>query len=269
MIPIGDSPRSRTTPYVNYALIVLNLMVFVYMLSLSIGQQPMTRAEERAAVVEQTEGVCYGFQAPPEDINRFICRWGFQPGEWFDALRFQHDAPGVGAGQVLLTILTAAFLHAGWLHIGGNMLFLWVFGDNIEDRLGHFRYLLFYLAGAVVAGLAQAAVDTSELIPNVGASGAVAAVLGSYLILHPKARVNVVIPFFVLIFVPIPVPAVVMIGLWFLQNVLSGWAAITDAAAATEGGVAWWAHIGGFVFGMLMTVFFFRRRRAAPKWKEA
>ena len=143
------------------------------------------------------------------------------------------------------------------------MIFLWVFGDNVEDRLGHLTYLLFYLAAGVVAALVQGAVEPTSVIPIVGASGSVAGVLGAYLLFYPKATVYVVIPFFLLIFIPIPLPAVVMIGFWFLQNLLAGVASLGDAANP-DTGVAWFAHLGGFAFGLLIALAFRNRRRPVP-----
>ncbi len=261
MIPIGDSPRSRTTPWITYAIILLNAAVWLYTLGLS-DQVEGTLIEARREFQEQTSGVCYGFETRPTEIDRFYCEWSFQPREFFDVVTGDTAFPGIDRTQVLLSILTSTFMHAGWLHILGNMLFLWVFGDNVEDRLGHFGYLLFYLAGGVFAALSQAAADPDGLVPNVGASGAVAAVLGAYLVLYPKATVNVVIPFFILIFIPIPVPAALMIGLWFLQNLLAGVATISETSAG--GGVAFFAHIGGFAFGFLLTLLVLRPALRRP-----
>lgn len=228
-----------------------------------------TRRQADQAVTALADGPCYGLETSPTEVDRFYCRWSLQPAEFFDAIR--GDAPPVSHPQprweIVITIITAMFLHGGWLHIGGNMLFLWVFGDNIEDRLGHLPYLLFYLAAGVAASLVQGLLDTTSVVPVLGASGAVAGVLGAYIVWFPKATVSVVIPFFVLIFIPIPVPAVVMIGIWFLQNLLAGFATL-GAAAAPDQGVAWFAHIGGFLFGMLMALLFIRRgRRRAPRWR--
>ena len=267
MIPVGDSTRRRRTPWVNYLFILANIAIFAYMLSLAIRIDDRSPAQVQQDFAEQRATVCYGFPAPPTPSDEFVCRWAFQPREFFDA------AGGASPGgqdrlAVLITIVTSMFLHGGWLHIGGNMLFLWVFGDNVEDRLGHLPYALFYLAAGGVAALIQGAIDTSSLIPVLGASGAVAGVLGAYLIWYPRATVNVVIPFFVLIFIPLPVPAFIMIGLWFVQNLLAGYATITDAASP-GGGVAWFAHIGGFVFGMLIAalVAFARIGRPPPRWR--
>jgi membrane associated rhomboid family serine protease len=254
VIPIGDSPRRRTTPWVTRAIILANLLVFAWVLTLST--ELPEGAAARASVAEQTTGDCYGFATAPTEVDRFYCRWSFQPREFLDVAQDRAALPGVDRALVLVTILTSIFLHAGWLHILGNMLFLWVFGDNVEDRLGHIGFLLFYLAGGVIASLAQAWVDTNSLVPVVGASGAVAAVLGAYLIYFPKATVTTLLP--IPIPIPFAVPAVLMIGIWFLQNLLAGVASVSSVDAP-GGGIAFFAHIGGFVFGALAVLLFLRR----------
>lgn len=254
----------------NYLFILINIGVFVYMVSLTTDLDGRTQGQVREDFIEQTTTVCYGFEAPPTEADRFVCEWAFQPQEFFDAAEGEPDLGGQDRWAVLITIVTSMFLHGGWLHIIGNMLFLWVFGDNVEDRFGHLGYTLFYLLAGGIAALIQGLIDTTSLIPVLGASGAVAGVLGAYIVWFPKATVNVVIPFFILIFIPLPVPAFVMIGLWFLQNLFSGYATIADAAAPDQG-VAWFAHIGGFLFGMLTVLVLFRglgERRAPPRWRS-
>ncbi len=254
MIPIHDSPSRRTTPWVTYAIIAVNLIVFVRMLSLSTDT-PATVGATRQALERQTTGDCYGFVTAPAELDRFYCRWSFQPREFLDVVRDRAAFPGIDRGLVLVTIVTSIFLHAGWLHIIGNMLFLWVFGDNVEDRLGHVGFLLFYLVGGVIASLVQAWVDTSSLVPVVGASGAVAAVLGAYLIYFPGATVTALIP--IPIPIPFPVPAVIMIGLWFVQNLLAGVASLSSVEGP-DAGIAFFAHVGGFVFGAVAVALLFR-----------
>lgn len=265
MIPIGDSPRSRRTPWVNYALILANIGVFIYMFSLSNVVPGRTQALRDFR--DQTNGECYGFQTSPTDADQFVCKWAFQPQEFFDTLRDQSDVAQPDRRVILFSILTSLFMHAGWLHIAGNMLFLWVFGDNVEDRLGHVGYLLFYLLAGVAATLVQGFIDPTSVVPVLGASGAIAGVLGAYIVYFPRATVTVVIPFFILIFIPIPIPAFFMIGLWFVQNLISGVATINNAATP-DTGVAFFAHVGGFVFGVV-TVWLFLRgagRRAPPRY---
>ncbi|MCS7293978.1 MAG: rhomboid family intramembrane serine protease, partial [Dehalococcoidia bacterium] len=164
---------------------------------------------------------------------------------------------------ILFTIVTSLFIHGGWLHIVGNMLFLWIFGDNVEDRFGHLGYLAFYVLAGVAANVVQAAIDPNSLVPVVGASGAIAGVLGAYLVMFPTAIVHVLVPVFIFFVVPIPVPAVVMIGIWFLQNLLAGFATL-GSAATPDAGVAWFAHIGGFLFGLAFAALFAPSPRRAP-----
>lgn len=256
MIPVRDSVRTRGTPWVNYTLIALNIAVFLYMWQLSTDIAP-GRATANSNFINQTNGVCYGFQTLPTPSDAFVCKWAFQPKEFFDNLGGHSDVPRPDRPVILLSILTGLFLHAGWLHIIGNMLFLWVFGDNVEGRMGHAGYLLFYLLCGIVATLAQGLIDTTSVVPVLGASGAIAGILGAYLVYFPRATVRVVIPFFILILIPIPVPAWLMIGLWFLQNVLQGVAGINNVASP-DAGVAFFAHIGGFLFGMLTVLVFLR-----------
>ncbi len=259
MIPVGDSTRRHSTPWVTYAILLVNFAVFFAMLRMD-ASVPRATGGTVQRFTEQTAGVCYGFRAPPNDLNEFICRWGFQPKEFFDTVRGESGLTGRARWEALFAIVTAVFIHGGWLHILGNMLFLWVFADNIEDRLGHAGFLLFYLAAGVAASLVQGLMDPTNVVPVVGASGAVAGVLGAYLVWFPHATVHVVIPFFILIFLPLPVPAFLMIGLWFLQNLFAGYATIVDTAS-TGGGVAWFAHIGGFLFGALLAATGIGRRR--------
>jgi membrane associated rhomboid family serine protease len=162
----------------------------------------------------------------------------------------------------LLTPVTAMFLHGGWLHVLGNMLFLHVFGDNVEDRLGHGAYLLFYLACGVISFAAQIASLPASAVPTLGASGAIAGVLGAYFLLFPRARVVTLLPIFIF-FTVVEIPAVVFLGLWFLIQFLSG--AATLGRPASAGGVAWWAHVGGFLAGMLLLKAFAQRTKAAGK----
>ncbi|GBD24494.1 hypothetical protein HRbin29_02172 [bacterium HR29] len=261
MIPVGDTPRTRSLPWVNYALIGVNILVFLYTLTLAADLAP-TRLERFAQLRAQTEGVCYGFLAEPTEVNAFYCRWGFQPREFFDAVAGTLPQ-GSDRLAILFTILTSLFIHGGWLHIVGNMLFLWIFGDNVEDRLGHAGYLAFYVLAGAAANVVQASIDPNSLVPVVGASGAIAGVLGAYLVMFPTAVIHVLVPVFIFFLVPIPIPAVVMIGIWFLQNLLAGFATLGDAATP-DAGVAWFAHIGGFLFGFAFAALFAREPRRAP-----
>lgn len=216
MIPVGDSTYRRRTPWVNYLLIAVNVLAFLFELSLGPAADALVR------------------------------QYGVTPALVVAALAGDPRVPSA----VLWTLLTSMFLHAGWLHIGSNMLFLWVFGDNVEDRLGHLRYLFFYLVCGVGASFAQILVDPWSRIPLIGASGAIAGVLGAYLVLYPRAWVTVLVPIFFFLW-PMSVPVILVLGLWFITQLASGVAAVTMASQAT-GGVAYWAHIGGFVLGVLL-----------------
>jgi membrane associated rhomboid family serine protease len=154
------------------------------------------------------------------------------------------------------------FLHGGLMHLGGNMLFLWIFGDNLEDEMGHLGYLLFYLAGGAAAGMAQVASAPSSQVPMVGASGAIAAVMGGYLLMFPRARVDVLV-ILIVIFRVFPLPAWMMLGVWFGLQVFSATAAIADT-----GGVAYWAHAGGFAAGVLLTLPVWLRRGGPAYWQR-
>ena len=223
MIPIGDSVRRRITPYVNVALIAASVLVFLYELSLN-----------------------------NLDVNRFFVDWGVVPVRLVDWLE---DPSGL---EEPATVVSSMFIHGGWLHLIGNMLFLWVFGDNVEEAMGHVRYLAFYLLAGAGAVALQVYVDQDSGVPMVGASGAIAGVLGAYLVLYPRATVSVLIPW-LWFFGAFPVPAAVLIIFWFLLQLLAGVAALGTATGVTEG-VAFWAHVGGFLTGLAL-VWVFRRRR--------
>lgn len=212
MIPIWDDAPRRAWPIVTILLIAANLAAFFYELSLG----------------SELPGFIAGHGAIPEQIFSLL-----------------------GAGRfvsVALVLGVSMFLHAGWLHIGGNMLFLWVFGDNVEDRFGHTVFLIFYLFAGMVSMLAHAFSEPFSTAPAIGASGAVAAVLGAYLVLFPRSRVTVIVPLF-LFFPVFQVSAVVVLGFWFFGQVASGVLALSGATLAP---VAWWAHIGGFATGMVL-----------------
>ena len=217
MIPLYDTLRPRRFPIVNWLLIALNVLVFLYELGLS-----------------------------PSAVDRLTRTWGLVP-----SVLAAH--PGVA----WITILTSMFLHGGWFHILSNMWVLYIFGDNVEDRLGPGRYLFFYLLSGVAAGLLQSLVLRASSVPMIGASGAIAGVLGAYLVLYPRARVASLVPI-LFIFTIIEIPATLFLLFWFVSQLFSGWLTLGGASGS---GVAWWAHVGGFLFG-LATVFIFAPRRA-------
>ena len=170
----------------------------------------------------------------------------------------------VPAEFALSSLVTSIFLHGGWLHVVGNMWYLWIFGDNVEDRLGHGRYLVFYLLCGVIAGLAQTVVSPDSYIPTIGASGAIAGVMGAYFVLYPQSRVLTLIPLFIFIEI-VEIPAVFFLGFWFLMQLFSGAGSIAHTTGS-QGGIAFWAHVAGFVVG-LVGVFVFRRpERQRVEW---
>jgi membrane associated rhomboid family serine protease len=220
MLPLSDHNPRRIVPVINYLLIAANVLMFFW--ELSLGPY----------------------------IERDLMIVSFVPARFWAAPFYPPN---------LLSILISMFLHAGWLHLGGNMLYLWIFGDNIEDRLGHFKYLIFYLLCGLVATMTHAVMNAGSRLPSIGASGAIAGVLGAYIVLFPKARVTTLIPIFV-IFIVRELPAVVVLGLWFVLQFFVGVASIGASSDAT-GGVAVFAHIGGFVAGMALVVLMGGMRR--------
>jgi membrane associated rhomboid family serine protease len=182
-------------------------------------------------------------------LRRFIMTWGLVPAvfDWS-------------------TVITSMFLHGGWEHIIGNMLYLWIFGDNVEDRLGHGRFLFFYITCGIAAALVQTWFNPDSAIPMVGASGAISGVLGAYIILFPHSRVLTLIPLFIFIEI-IEVPAIILLGLWFLLQLLSGVGSLTQPEAG--GGVAFWAHAAGFVAGMALLPFLKRPERQQVEWWDS
>jgi membrane associated rhomboid family serine protease len=233
LIPLRDTIPTRTVPLVNGA--ILAACVGVYALQLLAGSGG-------AALVEA---------------------FGFVPARLF------HSGE-LGPGSLRLGVLGlfgSMFLHGGLLHLAGNMLFLWIFGDNVEDALGHGRYLLFYVASGVLSALLQGAFATTSLVPMVGASGAIAGVLGAYFVLFPHARIVTLVPLFFL-FPLVEVPAFLFLLLWFLLQFWQGSAelAASGNAGAATGGVAWWAHVGGFAAGIALLALLKPRRRPAPRY---
>lgn len=217
MLPIRDTIRSRSFPLVNWLIILANAAAFYY--ELRIG---------------------------PSALNGFIDTWGLVPARFWAAPQ-----------SAWVTIFSSMFLHGGWFHILSNMWILFIFGDNVEDRMGGGRYLVFYLLSGVAAALTQAFFLPDSSSPMVGASGAIAGVLGAYLLLFPRARILSLVPIF-FIFTLIEIPAVVFLLFWFASQLFSGFLSLGGASGS---GVAWWAHIGGFVFGLLGVYLFARRGR--------
>jgi membrane associated rhomboid family serine protease len=219
MIPLDDGPhRVRHFPIVTVCLLILNVSVFLYEVSLGAGAE------------------------------QFIRTYGVVPREILTG----QDVSPAGPYPLWLQLLTSMFLHGGWLHLIGNMIYLCIFGDDIEDVLGRGAYLLFYLGAGVAASLVQLGLSSpSEVTPSVGASGAIAGVLGAYLVFFPRRRIQVMVP--VLFFAIAEVSALILLGFWFLLQFLNGVAALAEGTAQV-GGVAVWAHIGGFVSGVLVAL---------------
>lgn len=229
MIPLKDANRTRTVPAVTLLLIAINAAVFVYQLSLGSG--PLST------------GFFYQFGLVPRALLSF--------GYWQEA--------GILMG--LAPFLTSMFLHGGWMHFLGNMLYLWVFGDNVEDWLGSLRFLFFYLVCGLLAALLQIAVQPGSPIPMIGASGAISGVLAAYLVLFPGARVLTFVPI-LFFFYLVRLPALIFLGLWFLLQFFNGAVSLT-AGDLSMGGTAWWAHIGGFVAGLVLILKARKSRRRA------
>lgn len=231
MIPLRDTNPRRIFPFVTYALVAVNILAFLW--ELSLGSQ----------------------------LERALFAVSFIPARFWITGNWVAD---------LMTIVVSMFLHGGLLHIGSNMLYLWIFGDNIEDRLGHGKFLVFYLLCGYLATLAHAFASPGSRVPAIGASGAIAGVLGAYLILFPHARVLTVIPIFFFITLR-ELPAVIILGLWFVLQLFSGVGSLGVTDAQDMGGVAYFAHIGGFVAGLLLIGLFGgmrgpRRREPPPPW---
>jgi membrane associated rhomboid family serine protease len=228
LIPLSDRNPTRRTPFVTIALIAINIFVFFFVQpDFGTGPDADVFFFENAPIPCQLEQDCPNdrFQLPNGDITQIPDR---------DIVSF------------LAAVVFSTFLHAGLLHIAGNMLFLWVFGNNIEDFLGPVKFLLFYLAAGIAAAFAHVLVNLNEIIPAVGASGAVAGVMGAYIVLHPKARIRVLVPIFIL-WTILELSAFAVLGLWFAYQFLIGF----QEEAIQGGGVAWMAHVGGFVFGVV------------------
>jgi membrane associated rhomboid family serine protease len=183
---------------------------------------------------------------PHEDLNSFLTVFGVVPGAF-----------------VWPTLITSMFLHGSWSHFIGNMLYLWIFGDNVEDRFGHGRYLMFYLLAGIVAALGHIMMDPTSMLPTIGASGAIAGVMGAYFVMYPHSRVLTLLPLFIF-WELIEVPAILLLGFWFLMQLFSA-GTIAMTASTEGGGVAFMAHVAGFAFG-LVAVFLFRKRREPERW---
>jgi hypothetical protein len=227
MLPIRDDQARYSTPWVTWFLIGLNLVIFL---------------------IEST--------LDPRSLNLVIHQFGVVP---YHLAAFLAGSSRFPLPVVVLPFFTSMFLHASWMHVIGNMWFLYIFGDNVEDWLGHFKYLVFYLLTGLIAMMAQVAINLHSSVPSVGASGAIAGVLGAYFVLYPRARV--LTWFFVFV---VWVPAWIILGYWFVLNFLSGTATALAVQGRNMGGVAFWAHVGGFVSGALLVKVFGEREQRYP-----
>jgi membrane associated rhomboid family serine protease len=225
LFPIGDDDREvQSVSYVTYALLVANVLVFF----LQMANPTFT----------------YGWSIIPKEITTGQDLVEPQPISVPGGVAEVPQAPGPPI--IWFTLISAMFMHGGYSHIGGNMLYLWIFGNNVEERFGHVRFLIFYLTSGIIGSLAQIAVGPQSVIPNLGASGAISGIMGAYLVLFPHNRVNAVFLYQV-----ITVPAIVVLGMWIVTQLASGYGSIASTSAST-GGVAYLAHIGGFVAGAVI-----------------
>ncbi|MGB3146327.1 MAG: rhomboid family intramembrane serine protease [Paracoccaceae bacterium] len=222
MFPIRDHHPSLRTPVVTYALIGANILVWLYQLSLGEDGQAM---------------------------RQFMLNYALFPA-------------AISAGEGYTGLFSHMFLHAGFMHLAGNMLFLWIFGDNLEDQMGHGGFLLFYLAAGLAAAVAQIVAAPSSAVPMVGASGAIAGVMGGYLLMFPRARIDILL-IFIVFFRVFTLPAYTMLGIWFAFQIFGGL-----GSSGADGGVAYWAHGGGFVAGLFLTLPLWARRGAKRYWQQ-
>jgi membrane associated rhomboid family serine protease len=241
MLPLRDNIPTSRTPYVTYVFIALNVLVYFFW---------------------QRGGIS-------PDSQHYLCQlneWAAIPAEFSGDKQPLPAQCGTDDAPTYLTLLTAMFMHGGLLHLGGNMLFLWIFGNNVEDAMGSVKFVLFYLIGGVAAFALQFVTGTDSTIPTVGASGAIAAILGGYLLLYPRARVVTVI-FIVFFFTVLELPALLVLGFWFLQQALMGYFDLADPTGE-GGGVAYFAHIGGFIWGLVAVRLFATRQRTQAKREQ-
>ena len=267
LIPIRDDNPTSRRAWVTLAIIAVNVLVFLF------WQRPWSSATEQTLfafchaeipweVTHQTN-LASGGQAAAREIEQQLQLPGRQFQEALQGRAGVRGAPGFRGcpdKSWWQSVFVAMFLHGGWLHIGGNMLFLWVFGNNVEDKIGRVKYLVFYLFCGVVAAAAQLLTGPQSVVPNLGASGAIAGVLGAYLVMFPRRRVYSLVPI-IFIFTLLPLPAIVVLGFWFVLQFFSG---VTTVANHANGGVAYFAHVGGFVAGLVLALLFFPKERRRP-----
>lgn len=231
MVPLRDDNPTSSTPYVTYALILLNIIIFLFQITL-----------------------------PPPALQQFFDHWALVPVQLTSSFNGALSSPGAE----WITLVTSQFLHGGPVHVGGNMLYLWVFGNNIEDQLGKVKFVIFYLGCGVLAGLSQWVFAPLSDVPTVGASGAIAGVMGAYILRFPKANILTLVPLVFLI-TTIRVPALFFLGFWFIQQTFYGIASLGAEVNMGSGGIAYWAHAGGFVFGLILGPLLGLMNRTRPR----
>jgi len=243
MIPLKDDAPRVGTPYVTYTLIAVNTVIFL--LELLIGQSGP----------RQLDRFMFQFGMVPARVSVVLFDQGYVP--W--NLVYQLGTRFVPPAAALVPVFTSMFLHGSWLHLIFNMLALWIFGDNVEDYVGHFRYLILYLLSGLAAAALHTFFNLASTVPSVGASGAIAGVMGAYFVLYPRAKVLTLVPFFFVFFVWLP--AWVVLGYWFIAQFLSGAATSLVNRVGGSTGIAFWAHVGGFLGGMFLVKLFPARAR--------
>jgi membrane associated rhomboid family serine protease len=264
VIPLRDANPTRRFAWVTLLFVAVNIAVFLFWQP-TFGTQTeqqffyFCQAEIPWEVTHQESLADGGAAAREAIVEEYDVTTGQAAGLQRDLERECGDKSWWGS------VFVAMFLHGSWLHIGGNMLYLWIFGNNVEDRLGFFGYAIFYLMGGLAAAGLQVLFDPSSTIPNLGASGAIAAILGAYAVMFPRARVYTLVIF--VFITAVELPAVLVLGAWFILQLFSG--AVGEFGEQVGGGVAYWAHVGGFVFGMVAAWLFFRPRRQSPPAFEA
>ena len=240
MIPLKDDAPRIGTPFINYTLLVLNTVAFLFEASLA----PAARQQ-----------LVFAFGVVPARFTVVLLNHGYVPWNLVTDLGTRH----IPTAAAIVPIFTSMFLHGSWLHLIFNMWALWIFGDNVEDYLGHTLYLLLYLVSGIAAALLHTLFNIGSTIPSLGASGAIAGVMGAYFILYPRARVLTLVPFFFIFFMWLP--AWIVLGYWFVAQFLSGAATSIAQHGSNSSGIAFWAHVGGFVAGILLIKLFPARTR--------
>jgi membrane associated rhomboid family serine protease len=243
MIPLKDDAPRVSTPYVTYFLIIVNTVIFL--LEWWIGQRNPP----------QFESILWDLGVVPARFPVVLFNQGYVPWD----LVYQLHTRFVPTAAAFVPVFTSMFLHGSWMHLIFNMLSLWIFGDNVEDYLGHFRYIVLYLVSGVAATAVHTLFNLNSTVPTVGASGAIAGVMGAYFLLYPRARVLTIVPFFFVWFMWLP--AWIVLGYFFVGQFLLGAASSIAVRGGTAGGVAVWAHVGGFLAGMLLIKLFPARSR--------